>query len=186
MNDIDKLWAIEQIKQLKARYFRSMDTKDWAALEAVFAPDAVMDMRSEMRDGRDDSEPEMERRSLFSSPRPKRMPADTRFWKLPGLDWLIRAHQLLSLPIVGPPRVSRWSCERGVYENSTFVLQQAEALAKRVEAESTPEARVRQLYRLVFGRAPSAPEIQLGREFAGTLPQYAQVLLGSNEFLFVD
>lgn len=52
MNDLDVLLAIEQIKQLKARYFRSMDTKDWGSLEAVFAGDAVMDMRSEMRDGR--------------------------------------------------------------------------------------------------------------------------------------
>ena len=55
MDATEKLWAIEQIKQLKARYFRHMDTKDWAALEGVFAPDAVMDMRGEMRDGRGDS-----------------------------------------------------------------------------------------------------------------------------------
>lgn len=55
MEAIEKLWEIEQIRQLKARYFRCMDTKDWAGLEAVFAPDAVMDMRGEMRDGRDDS-----------------------------------------------------------------------------------------------------------------------------------
>lgn len=45
MDATAKLWAIEQIKQLKARYFRSMDTKDWATLEGVFALDAVMDMR---------------------------------------------------------------------------------------------------------------------------------------------
>jgi uncharacterized protein (TIGR02246 family) len=34
---------IEAIKQLKARYFRTMDTKDWAAMRAVFADDLVMD-----------------------------------------------------------------------------------------------------------------------------------------------
>jgi hypothetical protein len=44
------LVAIEQIKQLKARYFRCMDTKDWSGFAEVFAPDAVMDMSSEMRD----------------------------------------------------------------------------------------------------------------------------------------
>jgi hypothetical protein len=45
-----RLEAIEELKQLKARYFRCMDTKDWDGFAAVFAPDAVMDMSSEMRD----------------------------------------------------------------------------------------------------------------------------------------
>jgi uncharacterized protein (TIGR02246 family) len=34
---------IEAIKQLKARYFRFMDAKDWAAMREVFADDVVMD-----------------------------------------------------------------------------------------------------------------------------------------------
>ena len=34
---------IEAIKQLKARYFRSMDTKDWDAMRRVFTDDAVID-----------------------------------------------------------------------------------------------------------------------------------------------
>jgi uncharacterized protein (TIGR02246 family) len=34
---------IEAIKQLKARYFRTMDTKDWAGMRQVFADDVVMD-----------------------------------------------------------------------------------------------------------------------------------------------
>ena len=34
---------IEAIKQLKARYFRTMDTKDWDAMREVFADDAVVD-----------------------------------------------------------------------------------------------------------------------------------------------
>lgn len=45
MNDIDRLLAIESIKQLKARYFRYMDTKDWSSLAALFTADAVVDMR---------------------------------------------------------------------------------------------------------------------------------------------
>jgi hypothetical protein len=39
----DRLLAIEAIKQLKARYFRCLDTKDWAGYLAVFTPDAVID-----------------------------------------------------------------------------------------------------------------------------------------------
>jgi acetyl esterase/lipase len=38
--DADALAAIEQIKQLKARYFRLMDTKQWELMRAVFAKDA--------------------------------------------------------------------------------------------------------------------------------------------------
>ena len=46
----ERLVAIEAIKTLKARYFRCMDTKDWAGLEAVFADDAEFDMRGEVAD----------------------------------------------------------------------------------------------------------------------------------------
>jgi uncharacterized protein (TIGR02246 family) len=34
---------VEAIRQLKARYFRTMDTKDWAGMRQVFTDDAVMD-----------------------------------------------------------------------------------------------------------------------------------------------
>ena len=43
MTDIERLIAIEEISQLKARYFRCMDIKDWAGFRAVFAPDATAD-----------------------------------------------------------------------------------------------------------------------------------------------
>ncbi len=43
MTDAERLMAIEEIKQVKARYFRCMDTKDWAGFTAVFAPDASAD-----------------------------------------------------------------------------------------------------------------------------------------------
>ena len=34
---------IEAIKELKARYFRTMDTKDWDGMRQVFSDDVVMD-----------------------------------------------------------------------------------------------------------------------------------------------
>jgi uncharacterized protein (TIGR02246 family) len=34
---------IEAIRQLKARYFRTMDTKDWAGMRQVFTDDVVVD-----------------------------------------------------------------------------------------------------------------------------------------------
>jgi uncharacterized protein (TIGR02246 family) len=35
---------VEAIKQLKARYFRTMDTRDWAAMRLLFTDQVVMDM----------------------------------------------------------------------------------------------------------------------------------------------
>jgi uncharacterized protein (TIGR02246 family) len=34
---------LEAIRQLKARYFRTMDTKDWAAMRQVFTDDVTVD-----------------------------------------------------------------------------------------------------------------------------------------------
>jgi hypothetical protein len=51
-----RLMAIKEIEALKARYFRCMDAKDWAGLEAVFAPDLVADFR--------DSTPERDERLI--------------------------------------------------------------------------------------------------------------------------
>ena len=44
MDDLDLLMAIESIKQLKARFLRCMDTKDWDGFAATLTDDAVLDM----------------------------------------------------------------------------------------------------------------------------------------------
>jgi SnoaL-like domain len=41
--DVEGLYEIEDIKQLKARYCRYLDTKDWVAWRAIFAHDFVSD-----------------------------------------------------------------------------------------------------------------------------------------------
>lgn len=43
MDSLAKLVAIEEIKQLKARYFRLMDTRDFEGMAQVFCRDAVFD-----------------------------------------------------------------------------------------------------------------------------------------------
>lgn len=43
MDDIARLIAIEEIKQLKARYFRLMDTRDFDGMAMVFCRDALFD-----------------------------------------------------------------------------------------------------------------------------------------------
>jgi hypothetical protein len=48
VDTVERLEAIEEITQLKARYFRCMDTKDWDGFMTVFAPDARMDVSGEL------------------------------------------------------------------------------------------------------------------------------------------
>ena len=48
MNDTEKLFAIEEIKQLKARYMRFVDTKDWDGFRGLFTQDAHLDYSSDM------------------------------------------------------------------------------------------------------------------------------------------
>jgi hypothetical protein len=80
--------------------------------------------------------------------------------------------------------------------NSPFMTEQAKALAARTD-RLTGEPRVRELYRLVFARNPEAFEAQAGLRFVEAPPasersqlalwqQYAQVLLLTNEAMFVD
>jgi hypothetical protein len=82
--------------------------------------------------------------------------------------------------------------------NSQFVAEQAKALAARPEVAGTadPAAKVFALYVLVLQRMPTAEEVRLGVAFAqaardpksklGPWEQWAQVLLLTNEFLFLD
>lgn len=44
MSPIDKLLAIEDIKQVKARYWRTMDRRDWKGYEQSFTDDCVFDV----------------------------------------------------------------------------------------------------------------------------------------------
>lgn len=43
MSPANPLWEIEAIKQLKARYFRFMDQRDWAGLALTMTDDIVFD-----------------------------------------------------------------------------------------------------------------------------------------------
>jgi hypothetical protein len=81
--------------------------------------------------------------------------------------------------------------QRLYFMNSGFVARSAKALADRVGKESgDADERIVRAYRIVYGRSPSKEELKLGREFvAGRKEEwwkYAQVLLSSNEFLFVN
>ena len=82
--------------------------------------------------------------------------------------------------------------QRLFFLNSNFVMRQADALAERLakDAGEDQQARIRRAYRLLFNRDPSPTELATGVEFVKegqkAWPRYAQVLLSSNEFCFVN
>lgn len=49
--DLQRLVAIEDIRELKVRYFESVDGQDWKAVRAVFTNDAKVDMGLKKPDG---------------------------------------------------------------------------------------------------------------------------------------
>jgi hypothetical protein len=80
--------------------------------------------------------------------------------------------------------------------NSPFILEQARQFASRV-ASDAPEgdgARIRRAYMLLYARQPDPVELRLGLEFLARpetgersrWDRYAQMLLASNELLYVD
>jgi hypothetical protein len=83
--------------------------------------------------------------------------------------------------------------------NSEFTIREAKLLAERVQREVTSDdaTRIELAYRLLLARSPTESERKLGVEFlqAATMSpdvkltpweRYAQALLASNEFAFVD
>jgi hypothetical protein len=79
--------------------------------------------------------------------------------------------------------------------NHPFALQQAKAVAERVRQgpASVTQDIIKRLYVLLYGRAPTAQEVEIGQTIldqAGRSEQaweeYCQVLLCANEFVYVD
>jgi len=82
--------------------------------------------------------------------------------------------------------------------NSAMVREQAKALAARPEmaAASTPEEKVKALYRIVYSREPTDAESLICVAFTqqpidsttqlSAWDQLAQILVSSNEFLYLD
>jgi hypothetical protein len=79
--------------------------------------------------------------------------------------------------------------------NSPFVIEQAGAIVKRAEISAASEAaeRIKRLYAIMFGRQPTNDEITTGVQFVAAdnnananWQRYAQALMVSNEFVFID
>jgi len=80
--------------------------------------------------------------------------------------------------------------QRLFFLNSEFVQAESKALVARVEAIPDDAGKIERAYRLVFQRSPSAEERKLAEEYLaapdGGWQRYAQVLLSSNEFSFIE
>ena len=91
----------------------------------------------------------------------------------------------LRMATVGP-------MQRLYFMNNGFVEMEAKALAERLKKDgaSDDSARIQSAYQVLFGRAPTASELQLGVDFLAKnqedWPQYTQVLLSSTEFSSVN
>ncbi len=70
--------------------------------------------------------------------------------------------------------------------NSSFMRRAAESIAAQLEKQ--PGNRTTGLYRVILGRDPDDDELRFGQEFVSDAAwaEYAQVLLMTNELMFVD
>jgi hypothetical protein len=86
-----------------------------------------------------------------------------------NLDGLYRTFDFASPDATSPQRYVTTVPQQALFlMNSPFVIEQSRRLVERLEsAPADAGARVRQLYRLLFGRAPEPHELELGVAFAG-------------------
>ena len=93
------------------------------------------------------------------------------------------AHSARRAVTVGP-------MQRLYFLNSPFVMEQAEALARRLAKESPQgdRARIRRAYSLLYGRPPDSSEIRMGLEYLegrkGSLAQVRSDAAGVQRFQF--
>jgi len=106
---------------------------------------------------------------------------------------MLQMHDFPDANLHSPQRIGTTTALQGLFVlNSPQMADQAEALAKRVQQEfpGDVEKQVTRAYLLLFGREPEADERSLALSFLNgnpqAWPQYAQVLLGCNEFIYVD
>jgi mono/diheme cytochrome c family protein/cytochrome c553 len=114
------------------------------------------------------------------------------------LDGLLRLFDFPDANVTADKRVVTTVPQQQLFAlNSEFMATQAKAFAAQVEKlGSTDAERVTAAYRLAFGREPETQELELAERFLKQpakatdkltrWQQYAQVLLASNELMYVD
>ena len=114
------------------------------------------------------------------------------------LDGLLRLFDFPDANVTADKRTETTVPQQQLFAlNSQFMANQAKAFAERIsKGAPTEEGRVEFAYRVAFDRAPSKREKELGLAFLKVpqgkeekltrWQQYAQVILASNEMMYVD
>ena len=114
------------------------------------------------------------------------------------LDGLLRLFDFPDANVTADKRTTTTAPQQQLFAlNSEFMAIQAKAFAVRIEKAATgDEDRVKAAYRIAYQRSPSDKELSLGVKFTSAKPnptdkltrwqQYAQILLASNELMYVD
>jgi Protein of unknown function (DUF1553)/Protein of unknown function (DUF1549)/Planctomycete cytochrome C len=132
----------------------------------------------------DINRPDNARRTLYASIKRRELPDLLRLYDFPDPT----THSAGRVPTTTP-------LQQLFILNSDFMRRQSTALARRLQATPGDDAdRIRSAYRLLYARPATDKEVRLGSAYlseggadrAESWRQYAQVLLGSNEFLYVD
>ncbi|MCE9528683.1 MAG: DUF1549 and DUF1553 domain-containing protein, partial [Planctomycetales bacterium] len=113
---------------------------------------------------------------------------------------LLRLHDFPDPVVSSSSRVPTTSPLQQLFVlNSPYIRKRSETLVARLqtEADNDPAARIHLAYRVLLQREPTADELALGLEFVSSTAadgattdalwrEFSQVLLASNELLFVD
>lgn len=110
------------------------------------------------------------------------------------LDQMLRLHDFPDPAAHSPKRGQTTTPLQLLFTlNGPFIQNQAEALARSLPAEVSIAERISAAYRRVLQRVPTEREVELGEAFLAqhenaetAWAEYAHVLLGSNEMLFID
>ena len=118
------------------------------------------------------------RRTVYSFVSRRKMEADFALFDFPNPNNTSEQRNATNVP---PQRL--------YFMNNDWVIAQAEGVAARLKGDDAQK--VTEAYRLLFQRLPNPAEKKLGLEFvagkdAHAWSEYAQVLMTSNEFQFVD
>ncbi|MBS0263854.1 MAG: PSD1 domain-containing protein [Planctomycetes bacterium] len=163
---------------------KRLDVEAWR--DALLAASGRLDLKLGGAD-RSLDDPENNRRTLYGTVKRRELHAMLRLNDFPDPTTHNASRDLTTTPL-----------QQLFVLNSPFMQQQATALADRVcrEVPGDLDGQITRAYQLLFGRSPTARQLQLSREFfaSATAPdakvetwkQYAQALLGSNEAAYLD
>jgi hypothetical protein len=121
--------------------------------------------------------PEMKRRSIYGYVSRRKLDGTLALFDFPNPNLSAEQRITTATPL-----------QQLFFLNSEFLEERARALASRLKPLGSEVERVREAYRLLYGREASEKEVSLGLDYlsGGDWAGYAQVLLGANELLFVN